>query len=102
MNISYNRTLYYKYFKVWVLSVVVCLTVSGVVLLASKVLNVEIDIRVIASILFLPLVITSIYGLINNCAMTYSAGHIRTGKAAVYINIFLMVVYLISLIAINS
>jgi len=102
MNILYNKKLYYKYFKVWIFSVVICFIASGLILIFNKLSNIEISFTVITGIFLLPLLITAIYGLFNNYTMTYNVGYIRTGITAIYINISLMLLYIISLITITG
>ena len=90
MDIVYDRKLYFSYFKMWAYSGAICFV------------NVEISFTIIAGILLLPLVITSAYGIHKKYTMTYKVGYIGTGKSAIFLNIFLIVLYFIILILVAS
>ena len=95
MSIKYNKQLYYKYFKLWIYSVIISFTLCMILLLLNRMQSIDISPSLIVGVLLLPLVIVSIYGILKNYTITYTAGYIREGITSKYINFILLVLYFI-------
>ena len=95
INIAYNRKLYLRYMLVWAFSIAICFMVSASILFLSGRASSTLDFSLIIALVFMPLVVTSIYGFYRGYSITHNYGHICYGRRAVITNSFLMALYII-------
>ena len=88
-----DEALYWKSMKLWIYSTILFFISASTTGFLFREVNPEIIIPVCISILFLPLIITSLYGFKNGYSMSHSIGYIYRGTKSIALNLFMVALY---------
>jgi len=90
-----NRELYHRSFRIWVVSILVCVMTGSITGYVLSDLNPDLLVPLVAGIVFLPIFVVGAYGLKRG----YSIGHwwncIYKGRMAQLTNILFITSYII-------
>jgi hypothetical protein len=93
MKKVYNPRKYYRYFLIWISAVVMCFLLSSAGVFLAGILEDKYVSIAIITIIFLPLLIIGIYGLIAKYSISGKWKHIYYGPISVIISIIWIVIY---------
>lgn len=91
---EHNKKLYYRYLKIWVLSLLIFIPIGILVGFLLKDLPTSTVAPVTVAISFLAFPIVAIYGLVQHYALSHKLGYIVRGKWAYLQHTILFVLYI--------
>ena len=88
-----NRKLYWKYFKVWIVGILISFPVTVTFGYVTKEMHSNMTLPLSLTILFFPLVIVSFYGFRHGFCPAYRYGFVYRGRKARFWNTVPLIYY---------
>ena len=97
--VQYDKKRFWKFLFIWIIGVCVSFPSSFLVnrLFKGIIANEGLVLTLWIGVLFLPFVVTGIYGLVNGYSLSERINYIWRGRRAIALNIFIIVLYFLIL-----
>ena len=95
---EYNKPLYRKFMRVWIISAVACFVAASAFLFVFHSIDSYLPTLAGLSILFFPVVIFSVFGLSQGACASHRFDHVWRGLPAKVFNLMLLVIYFAALV----